>query len=68
MIVPQMVLGMASFYHPEYVRQTWHAFLLYQLANILILVYNIYLLKRTMWIHDVGCKFAYKSSLMNINS
>jgi len=55
-IVPQQIIGMATFFNPSYVAETWHAFLLYQAANLLILVYNIYLLKRSMWIHDVGCK------------
>lgn len=36
--------------------------MLYQAANLLVLVYNIYLLKRSMWIHDVGCKCSRKSS------
>lgn len=31
---------------------------MYQAANLVILVYNIYLLKRSMWIHDVGRTYA----------
>ncbi|KAF2026651.1 amino acid transporter [Setomelanomma holmii] len=60
-IVPQQVIGMAIFYNPSYVPETWHVFLLYQLANLLILVYDIYLLKRSMWIHDVGLVFSISS-------
>ncbi|KAH3906713.1 hypothetical protein HBI56_229000 [Parastagonospora nodorum] len=53
-IFPQLVIGMAIFYNPSYAPKPWHAFLLYQAANTLVLLYNIYVLKRTMWIHDVG--------------
>jgi choline transport protein len=55
-IFPQQVMGMTIFYNPSYAPKPWHAFLLYQAANTLVLLYNIYVLKRTMWIHDVGCK------------
>jgi hypothetical protein len=54
-IVPQLCLGMAIFWNPTYVPQAWHAFLVYQAANVLVLVYNIYLLRRTMWVHDLAC-------------
>ncbi|KAH6632978.1 amino acid/polyamine transporter I [Boeremia exigua] len=53
-IIPQLCLGMAIFWNPTYVPQTWHAFLVYQAANVLVLVYNIYLLRRTMWVHDLA--------------
>ncbi|KAH7386800.1 amino acid/polyamine transporter I [Phaeosphaeria sp. MPI-PUGE-AT-0046c] len=53
-IVPQQALGMAVYWNKDYTQQPWHIFLLYQASNLLVLVYNIYLLKRSMWIHDVG--------------
>ncbi|KAF7455485.1 Amino acidpolyamine transporter I [Pyrenophora tritici-repentis] len=53
-IVPQQILAMAVFWNPSYVPKAWHTFLLYQAANLMTLIYNIYVLKRTMWIHDVG--------------
>jgi choline transport protein len=56
-IVPQLVLGMAIFWNSGYAPEPWHAFMLYQGANLLVLVYNIYVLKRSMWIHDVGCEY-----------
>lgn len=55
-IVPQLCLGMAVFWNPTYVPQAWHAFLVYQAINVLVLTYNIYLLRRTMWVHDLACK------------
>jgi hypothetical protein len=47
---------MAVFWNPTYVPQAWHAFLVYQAINVLVLLYNIYLLRRTMWVHDLACK------------
>ena len=55
-IVPQLVLGLAMFWYPRYVAQAWHAFLLYQAANVVVLGYNVWWLRRSMWVHDVGCK------------
>jgi choline transport protein len=57
-IVPQLCLGMAVSWNPTYVPQAWHAFLVYQAINVLVLVYNMYLLRRTMWVHDLACKSA----------
>jgi len=56
-LFPQLAIGMTIFYNPSYVPEPWHAFLQYQALNALVVLYNIYVLKRTMWIHDVGCKF-----------
>jgi choline transport protein len=56
-IAPQFILGLAIFGNTNYVPKPWHAFIIYQAANTLVLVYNIYALKRSMWIHDVGCKW-----------
>ena len=55
-IVPQLCLGMAISWNLSYVPQAWHAFLGYQVINVLVLIYNIYLLRRTMWVHDLACK------------
>jgi choline transport protein len=55
-IAPQLILGMAGFWYPGYVRQPWHAFLVYQAANLVVLGWNVYVLKRAMWVHDVACK------------
>lgn len=56
---PTMVLALVSFWNPGYVAQSWHVFLIYQGLNFTMTAYNIFLLKRTMWIMDVGCKFKY---------
>ena len=46
---------MVVFFDSDFEPKAWHIFLIYQAVNILILLYNIFLMKRTSWIHDVGC-------------
>ncbi|KAJ5174067.1 uncharacterized protein N7500_001998 [Penicillium coprophilum] len=54
-IIPaQLIVGIALFYNPDYTPQAWHYFLIYQAINGLVLLYNITLLKRSLWIHDVA--------------
>ncbi|CAG7952332.1 unnamed protein product [Penicillium salamii] len=54
-IIPaQLITGIAIFYNPAYVPQAWHSFLIYQAINGLVLLYNITLLKRSLWIHDLS--------------
>ncbi|KAJ5141214.1 hypothetical protein N7526_002209 [Penicillium atrosanguineum] len=54
-IIPaQLIVGIALFYNPTYTPQAWHYFLIYQAINGLVLLYNITLLKRSLWIHDVA--------------
>lgn len=67
-IVPQLVFAMATSWYPGYVAKSWHAFLLYQAANALILGYNIYLLRRTLWVHDLACKPSPVSFIISVPS
>jgi choline transport protein len=52
-----MALALASFWNPGYSVETWHVFLIFQAMNFLMVSYNIFLLKRTIWLMDVGCKW-----------
>jgi choline transport protein len=65
-IVPQLCLGMAVFWNPGYAAQPWHAFVVYQAVNVLVLVYNMYLLRRTMWVHDLACKLLLALSVITL--
>lgn len=57
-IIPaQLIVGIALFYNPNYTPQAWHYFLIYQAINGFVLLYNITLLKRSLWIHDVACEY-----------
>ncbi len=42
-------------WRPEYQPQTWHYFLVYQLFNIVVTLYNALLTNRTLWVYNVGC-------------
>ncbi|KAJ5342271.1 hypothetical protein N7541_011395 [Penicillium brevicompactum] len=50
----QFIISMIIYNDPTYESRTWHSFLIYQSANIVVLLYNIFAMKRTSWIHDVG--------------
>lgn len=52
---------MASYDNPEYESQRWHYFLIYQAANIIILLFNVFAIRRISWIHDLGCMFLESS-------
>ncbi|KAL3293877.1 amino acid transporter [Colletotrichum asianum] len=41
----------------NYIPETWHIFLLFQAFNFAFTAYNIFLMKRTAWIHDLGSFF-----------
>ncbi|RVX72561.1 hypothetical protein B0A52_03751 [Exophiala mesophila] len=53
-IIAQVILGMVIFYQPDYVPETWHYFLVYQVFNLLVCIHNIFTLKKTMWVNDVS--------------
>lgn len=56
-IIPaQLIIGIVLFYNPNYTPEVWHYFLLYQAINGCVLLYNITLLKRSLWIYDVACE------------
>ncbi|KAL4927105.1 putative choline transport protein [Aspergillus undulatus] len=38
----------------SYEAQTWHYFLVYQALNALIVVYNMFLTNRTLWLYNIG--------------
>lgn len=57
-----MDLALVSFWHPDYTVETWHVFLIFQAMNFLMVSYNIFLLKRTIWLQDVGCMYSSRSS------
>ena len=56
-IIPsQLILGIVIVYSPDYVPHPWHYFLLYQVINGVVLLYNATLLKKSLWFHDLCCK------------
>ncbi|KAG7405107.1 Choline transport protein [Fusarium oxysporum f. sp. rapae] len=54
LIGSQLLVPFPQFFN-GYEPERWHLFLIYQGLNLLSLFYNLFLLKRTNWIHD--CAF-----------
>ncbi|KAK1691140.1 amino acid/polyamine transporter I [Colletotrichum godetiae] len=52
--MPVIILSLASYLDSTYIPEAWHIFLVFQAFNIVFTAYNIFLMKRTAWIHDVG--------------
>ncbi|KAK5987877.1 Choline transport protein [Cladobotryum mycophilum] len=50
-------------HYTGYVPESWHLFLMYQAANAFATMYNLFLLKRTNWIHDAAFLFSLASFL-----
>lgn len=52
-IIPSIILGLAKYWNPTYMSQKWQAFLIYQASNVVILIYNIAILRRAVWTHEI---------------
>ncbi|EAW14374.1 putative choline transport protein [Aspergillus clavatus NRRL 1] len=50
----QALMAVVIRWQPTYQPQAWHFFLVYQLFNIAMVVYNIFLTNKTLWIYNVG--------------
>ncbi len=48
---------MVVFFNEEFVIQRWHAFLIYQALNVVVLIYNLFVLRRAEWTHNIGCVY-----------
>lgn len=55
-LAAQMVTSLAQFFL-DYTPKDWHLFFIYQAVNVFTLCYNIFLLSRTAWVHEFGCKY-----------
>lgn len=55
-IAAQLLLALPAYFISTYIPQAWHYFVVYQVINIVVLVYNLFALKRTPWVHNIGCK------------
>ncbi|KAJ5812493.1 hypothetical protein N7474_008794 [Penicillium riverlandense] len=61
----QFIVSMAIYNYPGYEPRTWHYFLIYQATNIIVLLYNVFAIRRTSWLHDI-CFFVSISSFFSI--
>ena len=56
LIVAQFLLGIVAFHDQSYVIKPLHTFLVYQVTNIVVLLYDIFILQRTPWTHKLACQ------------
>jgi choline transport protein len=55
-ITAQMIVALVAVYAQTYEPQNWHLFLIYQGVGIVLLVYNIFLIRQTPRVQDVGLR------------
>ncbi|KFY29440.1 hypothetical protein V493_02357 [Pseudogymnoascus sp. VKM F-4281 (FW-2241)] len=53
-IMPQIIMGIVVFYNNAFVIERWHSFLIYQALNVSVLVYNLFILPKAAWTHNIG--------------
>lgn len=51
----QALMAMVIRWQPGYQARNWHLFLVYQLLNAVMVLYNVFLTNRTLWVYNVGC-------------
>ncbi|EXK25081.1 hypothetical protein FOMG_18227 [Fusarium oxysporum f. sp. melonis 26406] len=54
MLATQLLLSLPAFYVDDFEPKNWQSFLVFQAINIALHTYNIFFLKKTLWIHEVG--------------
>lgn len=66
MIFSEELMTLVVFYHPDLIPHPWHQFLFYEAFCLVILLYNILVLKKLPATHYVGCKFRYTPFLLRL--
>lgn len=56
-----MLLSVPAYYYADYVPLPWHYFLVYQAINVALLLYNLFALRLTPWVHNIGCKEGHEN-------
>ncbi|KAG9662728.1 amino acid transporter, partial [Aureobasidium melanogenum] len=54
LLATQLLLALVMYYQPSYAPKAWHYFLVYQAINVVFLLYNLFALAKTPWVHNVG--------------
>lgn len=57
MLFAQCLLAIVINYMPLYTPKTWHYFLIYQIAHIVMIMYNLFLIRKSVWVYKLGCEF-----------
>ncbi|OJJ95192.1 hypothetical protein ASPACDRAFT_36577 [Aspergillus aculeatus ATCC 16872] len=58
LMVTEGIMAMVLTYHPTFVPQSWHYFLMYQAVHIIAMAYNVGLLSKTVWVYDWAFYFS----------
>ena len=62
----QMVIAFPESYVEGYTPQPWHYFVVYQAINIAMLLYNLFAIRVTHWIHKVGCECEFDNVCVHV--
>ena len=62
----QMVIAFPESYVEGYTPQPWHYFVVYQAINIAMLLYNLFAIRVTPWIHNVGCECDFDNVCVHV--
>ncbi|OQV10176.1 hypothetical protein CLAIMM_14211 [Cladophialophora immunda] len=54
LIPAQQIPALVATYSPSFVQHPWHVFLIYEGVALVVLAYNLFALKRTPWVHEIG--------------
>lgn len=55
-ITAEQITALAEYYNPGLPGHSWQVFLIYQAEGFVVLLFNIFALKKLPIIHNVGCK------------
>ncbi|GES64997.1 choline transport protein [Aspergillus terreus] len=50
----QALMAIVIRWQPTYEAKAWHLFLVYELFNAVVVVYNIFLTNKTLWVYNAG--------------
>ncbi|EXJ84860.1 hypothetical protein A1O3_05535 [Capronia epimyces CBS 606.96] len=50
----QPLIALVQLFKEDYVPKDWHYFLVFEALLTMVFLYNIFALKRTPWVHDIG--------------
>lgn len=56
MIPAQQIPALITAHSDTYSQDSWHVFLIYEGVALVVLLFNLFALKRNPWVHEIGCK------------
>lgn len=59
LIEAQFILGTVAFHAEAYELNSWHVVALYQVLNVLVALYDVFILQRAPWTHNIARQYYY---------